>query len=99
MPDWSYGTVFRPLLFRLPFPFARDFCLGFMGRLASLPLGGAVIDFLGHMRPDPRLRQPSTSATLRPAASSTSGNQVSEKTMSGYSLRPSRRLDATRARV
>jgi dihydroorotate dehydrogenase len=55
MPDWSYRTVFRPLLFRLPFPVARDLCLGFIGTLARLPLGSAVIDFLGHMRPDPRL--------------------------------------------
>ena len=56
MPDWSYRTVFRPLLFRLPLATARDLCLGFMGQLARLPLGCFVIDFLGHMRPDPRLR-------------------------------------------
>src|SRR5687767_13562499 len=55
MPDWSYRTVFRPILFRLPFSLARALCLGFMGGLARLPLGSAVIDFLGHMRPDPRL--------------------------------------------
>ena len=55
MPDWSYRTVFRPLLLRLPFPLARDLCFGFMGGLARLPLGGTVIDFLGHMRPDARL--------------------------------------------
>jgi dihydroorotate dehydrogenase len=58
MPDWSYRTVFRPLLFRLPFPLARNLALGSMGLLSRLPLGGAVIDFLGHMRPDPRLRTP-----------------------------------------
>ncbi len=56
MPDWSYRTVFRPLLFRLPLATARDLCLGFLGGLARLPLGGFVIDFLGHMRPDPRLQ-------------------------------------------
>ena len=56
MPDWSYRTVFRPLLFRLPFPLARALCLGFMGGLSRLPLGGEVIDFLGHMRPDARLK-------------------------------------------
>jgi dihydroorotate dehydrogenase len=48
--------LFRPLLFRLPFPLARNLCLDFMGRLARLPLGGSVIDFLGHMGPDPRLQ-------------------------------------------
>ncbi len=55
MPDWFYRTVSRPLLYRLPAGTARSIALGFMGRLARLPLGGAVIDLLGHMRPDPRL--------------------------------------------
>ena len=57
MPDWFYRTVSRPLLFRLPAKAARDFALGFMGTLARLPGGPAVIDLLGHMRPDPRLAQ------------------------------------------
>jgi dihydroorotate dehydrogenase len=57
MPDWFYRTVSRPVLFRLPARWARDLTLGFMGRLARLPLGPAVIDFLGHMRADPRLRR------------------------------------------
>ncbi|MBD0373527.1 MAG: dihydroorotate dehydrogenase [Pyrinomonadaceae bacterium] len=57
MPDWFYRTVSRPILFRLPARAARDFALGFMGRLARLPLGSRVIDFLGHMRADERLRQ------------------------------------------
>lgn len=55
MPDWFYRTVSRPLLYRLPARTARSVALGFMGRLARLPLGGAIIDLLGHMRPDPRL--------------------------------------------
>jgi hypothetical protein len=57
MPDWFYRTLTQPLLFRLPAVAARDFTLGFLGRLSRLPLGPAVIDFLGHMRADPRLRQ------------------------------------------
>jgi hypothetical protein len=57
MPDWFYRTVTQPLLFRLPAEPARDFALGFMARLARLPFGPAAIDFLGHMRADPRLRQ------------------------------------------
>ncbi len=57
MPDWSYRTVFRPVLFRLPAGTARDLCLAVMGMLARLPLGPLVIDLLGHMRPDPRLRR------------------------------------------
>ena len=57
MPDWFYRTVTQPILFRLPAPRARDFALGFIGRLARLPLGPLLIDFLGHMRADPRLRR------------------------------------------
>ncbi|HEY0322938.1 MAG TPA: hypothetical protein VGC66_18425 [Pyrinomonadaceae bacterium] len=57
MPDWFYRTVSRPILFRLSAERARQFALGFMGGLARLPLGAAVIDFMGHMRADPRLRQ------------------------------------------
>ena len=33
MPDWSYRTVFQPLLFRLSFETARDLAFGAMGRL------------------------------------------------------------------
>jgi hypothetical protein len=57
MPDWSYRTAFRPLLFRLPPTLGRDLCLGVVGTLARLPLGGKIIDLLGHMGPDPRLRR------------------------------------------
>src|SRR5439155_2984746 len=57
MPDWSYRTVFRPLLFRLPARTARDLALGAMGLLARLPWGSLVIDFLGHMRPDEHLER------------------------------------------
>ena len=57
MPDWFYRTVSKPILFSLPAPRARDLALGFMGTLTRLPLGPYVIDFLGHMRADPRLRQ------------------------------------------
>ncbi|HEU4431878.1 MAG TPA: hypothetical protein VFR51_00690, partial [Pyrinomonadaceae bacterium] len=57
MPDWFYRTISRPVLFRLPAPRARDFALGFMGALSRLPLGPYLIDFLGHMRADPRLQE------------------------------------------
>src|SRR5436305_5365706 len=55
MPDWSYRTVLRPLLFRLPAPVAHRLAVAAMGTLARLPLGPRVIDLMGHMRPDPRL--------------------------------------------
>ena len=57
MPDWFYRTVSRPILFRFSAPRARDFALGFMGGLSRLPFGPYLIDFLGHMRADPRLRR------------------------------------------
>jgi len=57
MPDWFYRTVSQPVLFCLPARRARDLALGFMGRLGQLPFGPSVIDFLGHMRADLRLRQ------------------------------------------
>ena len=57
MPDWFYRTVTQPILFRIPAERARNLALGFIGRLARLPFGPAIIDFLGHMRADERLRQ------------------------------------------
>ena len=51
MPDWSYQTVFRPLLFLLPSRTGRSLSLRTIGKLGELPLGGHVIDFMGHMRP------------------------------------------------
>src|SRR5262245_46852218 len=58
MPDWSYRTVFRPLLFCLPAATARELTLGAMGLISRLPAGSQFIDFLGHMWPDERLAQP-----------------------------------------
>ena len=55
MPDWTYHTVFRPLLFRLGPDTGRALALGAMGRLARLPLGRRVIQLMGHMAPDGRL--------------------------------------------
>src|SRR4051794_4792057 len=55
MPDWVYRPVSRPGLFRPPAQTAPGFALGVVGGLARLPLGPALIDLLGHMRPDPRL--------------------------------------------
>jgi dihydroorotate dehydrogenase len=55
MPDWSYRTVLRPLLFLFPPETARDLSLRMIGALGQSRIGSAVIDFLGHMRADPRL--------------------------------------------
>lgn len=49
MPDWSYRTLFRPLLFRLPPEKARDFTLRVFGGLGRSPFGSFVIRTFGHM--------------------------------------------------
>jgi dihydroorotate dehydrogenase len=51
MPDWSYRTVLRPMLFALPARTARDLSLATMGALGSVWPGRLLIDLLGHMRP------------------------------------------------
>ena len=56
MPDWSYRTVLRPALFRLPPAFARDLSLRVMGPLGRSAVGRLLIDFLGHMRAPAALR-------------------------------------------
>lgn len=58
MPDWSYGPLFKPLLFKLPAERARDLTLGAIGRLGRIPGGPAVIAALGHMQPPTSLRRP-----------------------------------------
>ena len=68
MPDWSYRTVFRPLLSWLPWPTARAIAFGFLGALNRRPGGGAIIDFLGHLRPDTRLRRPFVTGVSLPAS-------------------------------
>ncbi|MFC5470293.1 hypothetical protein ACFPPD_16420 [Cohnella suwonensis] len=55
MPDWSYQTLFRPLLFRLPSRAARNVTLKAMRRVSRLPGGTLLIKTLGHMEPSPLL--------------------------------------------
>lgn len=56
MPDWTYGTIFRPALSQHRPSVARNIALGFLGGLARLPGGGQLIDLLGHFAPDARLK-------------------------------------------
>lgn len=51
MPDWSYQTLFKPLLFLMPPKRARSFTLAAIGTLAKLPGGTSVIELMGHMQP------------------------------------------------
>jgi len=55
MPDWSYQTLFKPALFRLPSRVARGFTLGAMGTVSRIPGGTFLIKTLGHMEPSPIL--------------------------------------------
>jgi len=57
MPDWSYQSLFRPLLFRLPSRLSRALTLKAMGTLSNIPGGTFVIRTLGHMEPSPHLEQ------------------------------------------
>lgn len=57
MPDWTYRTVFRPVLFRVPTTVGRDLALAAIGTVARLPWGRRVIEFMGHMRPARPLRR------------------------------------------
>jgi len=56
VPDWSYQTLFKPVLSRLPSRAARAFTLGAMGRISRIPGGTFLIKTLGHMEPSPLLQ-------------------------------------------
>ena len=99
MPDWFYQPIARPLLFRLPAERARSLALGFMGRLARLPLGPAVIEFLGHMRPDPRLARNRNGHRVPDASGTWAGPGSARSRTSGHGpariWHPRRRLHFT----
>lgn len=53
MPDWTYHSIFKPILFRMPPHAARDFTLQSMGMIAKLPFGPNIIDMMGDLSPLP----------------------------------------------
>ncbi|WP_456273172.1 dihydroorotate dehydrogenase [Bacillus sp. AK031] len=57
MPDWSYHVVFKPILNKLSPVTSRDFIHQGMNRIASLPFGSHVINFLGREESSLSLRQ------------------------------------------
>ncbi len=65
VPDWSYRTVLRPLMLAAGAERSRRLATGTLRTLARLPFGLKLIDFLGHMQPDPRLRTRAGSLELR----------------------------------
>jgi hypothetical protein len=56
MPDWSYRTFLRPLLFARGREAGRRAAVRGLAFVTRVPGGGKLIDFLGHMRADERLR-------------------------------------------
>ncbi|WNR44917.1 dihydroorotate dehydrogenase [Paenibacillus roseipurpureus] len=56
MPDWSYHTLFKPLLFKLGGRQARDLTLRAIGGLSRIPGGTFVIRTMGHMEMSPLLQ-------------------------------------------
>lgn len=55
MPDWSYHTIFKPFLFRMPADVAKKITLGAVAALGTMPGGRALIDLMGNMTPDPQM--------------------------------------------
>ncbi len=55
MPDWSYRTILKPLLERIAGRNGARVVVRGLAGLAAMPLGSRVLDFFGHMAPDPRL--------------------------------------------
>ncbi|MGG3891963.1 dihydroorotate dehydrogenase [Metabacillus fastidiosus] len=57
MPDWSYHTIFKPILHKLSPSFSREFIHRRMSILASTSIGETLIEFLGHMTPSKKLEK------------------------------------------
>jgi dihydroorotate dehydrogenase len=57
MPDWSYHTLFKPVLHKLPPTFSREFIHRGMSTIASTSIGEKIIEFLGHMSPSNQIQK------------------------------------------
>ncbi|MDE4083542.1 dihydroorotate dehydrogenase [Planococcus maritimus] len=57
MPDWTYHTMFEPTLSRLPAKTGREFIHRGMHRIASIPGGSKLIEYLGHTAPAKQLEK------------------------------------------
>ncbi|MGM0898052.1 MAG: dihydroorotate dehydrogenase [Bacillota bacterium] len=55
LPDWTYHTMFEPTLSRLPAKTGREFIHKGMHRIASIPGGSKLIEYLGHTAPAKQL--------------------------------------------
>ncbi|WP_088072505.1 dihydroorotate dehydrogenase [Gottfriedia luciferensis] len=52
MPDWSYHTIFKPVLSLLPSAISREIIHKSMNSLSKVPFGPNMIEFLGHLKTD-----------------------------------------------
>jgi dihydroorotate dehydrogenase len=57
MPDWSYHTIFKPVLQKLPPALSRELIHGGMSVLSSTLLGEKLIEFLGHLSPSKQIQK------------------------------------------
>jgi dihydroorotate dehydrogenase len=57
MPDWSYHTIFKPVLQKLPPTFSREWIHRGMSFIASSYIGEKFIEFLGHMSPSAHIQK------------------------------------------
>ncbi|MEH7515708.1 hypothetical protein V7146_23580 [Gottfriedia acidiceleris] len=55
MPDWSYHTIFKPMLSKLPSKVSREFIHNSMNKISTMPFGPSLIEFLGHLNSDSSL--------------------------------------------
>ncbi|MFB7142377.1 dihydroorotate dehydrogenase [Gottfriedia sp. NPDC056225] len=52
MPDWSYHTIFKPILSKFPSNISREFIHHSMNTISTIPFGQHIIEFLGHLKSD-----------------------------------------------
>ncbi|MFC4713548.1 dihydroorotate dehydrogenase [Planococcus dechangensis] len=56
LPDWTYHTMFKPVLSELPAKTGREFIHRGMHRIAAVPGGSILIEYLGHTAPAEQLK-------------------------------------------
>ena len=79
MPDWTYRTLLRPVLFQMSANRARGWILSALHALGRLPGGPGLIAFMGHAAPAPSLTRSVLGLTLEaPLAFSAdlAGNEI-----------------------
>jgi dihydroorotate dehydrogenase len=86
MPDWTYQTVFQPVLKRLPFPVAQNMVFRSMGLLGRTVVGRAVIRVMGHATPAAGVKVSSGNRTFPGPCGLGCGVDLSAQAVSATSL-------------